>query len=164
MAEAFELSEEMRAVIGVDSDPWPIEITTTSVRAFARGVGYVDSVYYDVAAAEQSGYVSLPAPSTYMGTPVFLPGKSNPVFSHPFPTGPTLNHGLANVLDGGTDIVYERPLVAGDRLTLRSQISDLEVKESRALGKMLVVTIMQHYTEATSGQPVATVRGQAIYY
>lgn len=164
MAETFELTDEMRSVIGVESDAWPIEVTTTSVRAFARGVGYTDPVYYDEQAAVAVGYLSLPAPSTYMGTPVFLPGKSNPVFSYPFATGPSLSHGLANVLDGGTEVVYERPLVAGDRLTLRTHVSDLEVKKSRALGTMLVVTMLQSYADADSGQLVATVRSQAIYY
>ena len=39
MAEQFELTDEMRSVIGVESEAWPVEITTTSIRAFARGVG-----------------------------------------------------------------------------------------------------------------------------
>ena len=48
MAEEIEITEEMRAVIGVESTPWTYEVTTTSVRAFARGVGYTDLVYFDV--------------------------------------------------------------------------------------------------------------------
>ena len=39
MAEKFEITTEMEAAIGVESAPWHYEVTTTSVRGFARGVG-----------------------------------------------------------------------------------------------------------------------------
>jgi N-terminal half of MaoC dehydratase len=45
MAESIEITPEMRAQIGVESSPWPYEMTATGVRAFARGVGYTDPVY-----------------------------------------------------------------------------------------------------------------------
>src|SRR5690606_22112382 len=123
MAQSFEITEEMRSLIGIESEPWTYEVTTTSVRAFARGVGYTDPVYFDVEAAREAGYPSLPAPPTYLGPPVFVPGRSNDTFSGPKPTGPQLNprdHGLDGLLDGGTETTYERPLVAGDVLTVTS--------------------------------------------
>jgi hypothetical protein len=164
MAEQFELTDEMRAVVGVESDPWPVEVTTTSVRAFARGVGYTDLVYYDIDAARAAGYANLPAPPTYLGSPVWVPGKSDRVFTQPASSGPVLRHGLRNVLDGGTETVYERTPVAGDVLLTRSRVADLEVKESKGLGKMLVVTNEATYTDASTGELVATSRGQIIYY
>jgi hypothetical protein len=164
VAAEFELTDEMRAVIGVESDPWPVEITTTSIRAFARGVGYTDPKYYDSAAAKAEGYDELPAPPCYLGTPVWIPGKSDPTFSGPRNTGPGVRHGLKNVLDGGTEVVYERPLKAGDRLLMRSKIANLEVKESKALGKMLVVTSEQSFTEQDSGEVVMRTYAQGIFY
>src|SRR4029453_18640011 len=80
MAKEFEISDEMRAQIGRESPPWIHEVTTTSVRAFARGVGYTDPVYYDVDVARKAGYRNLPAPPSYMGTPVFIPGRSSDTF------------------------------------------------------------------------------------
>ncbi len=56
MAENFEITDEMKAKVGKDSSPWTYEVTTTGVRAFARGVGYTDPVYYDVEAAKKAGY------------------------------------------------------------------------------------------------------------
>jgi hypothetical protein len=164
MAAEFELTDEMRAVIGVESEAWPVEVTTTSVRAYARGVGYTDPVYYDIDAAKAAGYASLPLPATFPGTPVFIPGKSNKTFSNPQVGGPSLNHGLKNVLDGGTELIYERPLVAGDQLTFTSKVSNLEVKESKGLGKMLIVSSEQTYRDASTGEVVVTLRGQGIYY
>ena len=66
MANEFELTEEMKAQIGKESPTWTYEVTTTSVRAFARGVGYTDPVFYDIEAAKKAGYRSLPAPPTYL--------------------------------------------------------------------------------------------------
>ena len=60
MAERFEITDEMRAVIGKEWPPWTFEVTTTSVRAFARGVGYTDRVYFDVEAARRPAIAACP--------------------------------------------------------------------------------------------------------
>jgi hypothetical protein len=164
MAADFELTDAMRAVIGVESSPWPVEVTTTSVRAYARGVGYTDLVYFDEAQAAKAGYAALPMPATFPGTPVFIPGQSNYTFSSPPTDGPSLNHGLKNVLDGGTEVIYERPLVAGDRLNMTTTVTNLEVKESKGLGKMLIITNEQTYRDAKSNELVVTLVGQGIFY
>jgi hypothetical protein len=93
MAEHFEITDAMRAAIGTTTPPWTYEVTTTSVRAFARGVGYTDPVYFDVEAARRAGYRNLPAPPTYLGTPVFIPGRSSDTFSTPVEGTPRLDHG-----------------------------------------------------------------------
>jgi acyl dehydratase len=164
MAADFELTDDMRSVIGVESDPYPAEFTSTGIRAFARGVGYTDPVYFDVEAAQTAGYANLPAPPTYMGIPIFIPGKSDPTYGQPMHSGGArLDHGLPNVLDGGTTIQYARIPVAGDTLYFSSQVSNLEVKESKALGRMLVITNTQTY-RGSDGTTVATVLGQSIWY
>ena len=163
MAENFEITDQMKAAIGVESEPWTHEITTTSVRAFARGVGYTDKVYYDVDAAKAAGYDSLPAPPTYLGTPVFIPGRSDETFSGPRGAGPGLKTGLPNLLDGGTETSYERVLQAGDVLTTTSKLVDLQTRESKALGTMLIITNEATYKDQ-SGAVVARQRSQAIFY
>jgi hypothetical protein len=160
MAAEFELTDEMRSVIGVESEPWPVEVTTTSIRAFARGVGYTDLRYYDEAASDGA----MPAPPCYLGTPVWIPGQSDVTFSGPRTTGPSVKHGLKGLLDGGTEVVYERPLQAGDRLFMTSKVADLEVKESKGLGKMLVITSEQTFTEQDGGAVVMRTFAQAIFY
>jgi len=159
MAAEFELTDEMLSVVGVESDPWPVEITTTSIRAFARGVGYTDRRYFE---AGPDG--ALPAPPCYLGTPVWIPGESDATFSGPRNTGPGVRHGLKGLLDGGTEVVYERPLVAGDKLFMTSKVAALDVKESKGLGKMLVVTSEQTFTEQDSGDVVMRTFGEAIFY
>jgi acyl dehydratase len=163
MAESLEITEEMRAQIGKESPPWTYEVTTTSVRMFARGVGYTDPVYFDVDAARKAGYRSLPAPPTYLGTPVFIPGKSSDTFSGPAEGGPRINHGLPGLLDGGTETEYFDTICAGDTLTVVSSLAALDVRESRSLGKMLITTSQTTYTNQ-DGKVVAIQRGQAIFY
>jgi hypothetical protein len=163
MAEHFELTDEMRAHIGTTSPPWTMEVTTTSVRAFARGVGYTDPVYFDVVAARRAGYRNLPAPPTYLGTPVFIPGQSDDTFSAPRAARQGIQHGLKGLLDGGTETEYFADICAGDTLTVVSRIADLEVRTSPTLGKMLIMTSESTYTNQ-DGNKVAVQRGQAIFY
>ncbi len=163
MATEFEITDEMRAQIGNQSPPWNYEVTTTSVRAFARGVGYTDRVYYDIDAARKAGYRSLPAPPCYLGTPVFIPGLSSDTFSGPTEGITRVDHGLEGLLDGGTETEYFDTICAGDTLTAVQKLANLEVRQSRSLGKMLIMTNETTYTHQ-DGKVVAIQRGQAIFY
>lgn len=163
MADSFELTDEIRAQIGTETEPWSYEVTTTGIRAFARGVGYDDPVYYDEDAARAAGYDRLPAPPGYLGTPVYLPGTSDTVFSVPPGTGPRPRFGLTEVLDGGTETLYERPVLAGDVLTATDRLVSLDVKPSRSLGTMLLVASETTFRDP-SGETVARQRSQVIFY
>ena len=160
----FEITDEMKSAIGVETPPWTYEVTTTSVRAFARGVGYTDPVYFDVEAAKKAGYRSLPAPPTYLGTAVFIPGQSSDTFSTPSGGMPSVKHGLPGLLDGGTETEYLDQICAGDTLTAVTKLSDLQIRESKALGKMLITTMETVYTNQDTGKVVAKQRAQAIFY
>jgi hypothetical protein len=163
MAEQFELDDKMRAAIGQQSAPWTFEVTTTSVRAFARGVGYTDAVYFDEAAASAAGHRSLPAPPTYLGTPVFIPGRSHDIFSNPIENQPSVPHGLKNILDGGTETEYFEEIYAGDTLTGITRVAGLDIRDSKAIGKMLIVTTEMTYTNQ-HGRVAAVQRSQVIFY
>ncbi len=164
MAESIELTEEMKARVGEQGPPWTYELTTTSVRAFARGVGYTDPVYYDVEAAKKAGYRDLPAPPTYLGTPVFIPGRCSDTFSGPSEGAPTIEHGLKGLLDGGTETEYFDQVCAGDKLTVVQKVAGIDVRSSKQLGKMLIVSLETSYTNQDTGKLAAIQRGQVIYY
>jgi hypothetical protein len=157
------LEEAIRAELGVESEPWVFELTTTGIRAFARGVGYDDPVYYDLDAARAAGHDSLPAPPGYLGTPVYVPGRSDETFSVPLGTGPRPRFGLEQVLDGSTEVWYERPLLAGDVLTVTTKLVNGVVKESSKLGTMVVATYEATGRDAGGGVVVRE-RSQFIFY
>ncbi|WP_028315391.1 MaoC family dehydratase N-terminal domain-containing protein [Desulfatibacillum aliphaticivorans] len=163
MAENFQITEEMQALVGWESAPWDFEVTATSVRAFARGVGYTDLVYYDVEAAKAAGYRDLPAPPSYLGTAIFIPGQSDEYL--PFPPGyqPPLEHGLSGLLDGGTETEYFEDICAGDTLTCVNKLAGLATKESKGLGTMLIMSAEATYTNQ-EGKVAAIQRAQVILY
>jgi hypothetical protein len=164
MAEKIEIKEEWKAQIGINSPPWTYEVTTTSVRAFARGVGYTDPVYYDIDAARAAGYRNLPAPPCYLGTPVFIPGKSDDRFSGPLNSGINISqYGLANGVDGGSELVYFDSICAGDTLTAIIRLVGLDVRESKSLGQMLILSLEMEYKNQ-SGKVVMILRNQSILY
>ncbi|HJP35412.1 MAG TPA: MaoC family dehydratase N-terminal domain-containing protein [Gammaproteobacteria bacterium] len=164
MANEIRITEKMRNQIGRDLPPWRYEVTTSSVRAFARGVGYTDPVYYDEEAAKAAGYRSLPAPPTYLGTAIFIPGESSGTTSRPFAGEPSIDHGLDGQLDGGTETEYFGPVCAGDTLSVVSRITALEVRDSKALGKMLVMSSESTYVNEETGKRIALQRRQWIFH
>lgn len=163
MAENFEITQEMKALIGWESSPWLYEVSRSSIRAFARGVGYKDLVYFDVEKALEAGYPDLPAPPTYLGTAIFIPGQSDENLPWPPGFNPDLKHGLTGLLDGGTDTVYHADIIAGDMLTCVRKVTNLEQKNSSGLGDFLIVS--SDITFTNQDDRVAAVQTtRAIFY
>ena len=148
------VTDEMRAQIGVESEPWTVEVDKTSVRMFARAVGYTDPIFYDEDFAKSKGYRSLPAPPHYLGTPVFNPNA-------PARRGAQLNVPYRRNLNGGTDIEMFDTIQAGDILSATSRLGDLEETSGR-LGPMLIVRTETVYRR--DGKIVAIARGTGIRY
>lgn len=154
------ITDEMRAQIGKESDPTTLEIDKTSVRMFARSVGYSDPVYYDEAAAKAAGYRSLPAPPGYLGTPVYNPAGSGA--GRRGPGMPEPRRPLTRVLNGGTDIEYLADICAGDVLTSTSAVASLEERQG-SIGEMMITTTKTTYRNER-GEPVAIATGTGIRY
>ena len=155
----FEITDEMRAQFGVESSPWPYEVTTTSVRMYARGIGSEDPIHYDVDFAKSQGFRSIVAPLGYIGTPVFIPGKNDGTFGFPRREGgPRLNIPFKGLLDGGTQTEYLDVICAGDVLEETSHLADLKWN-----GKMLFVTNEAVYKNKETGKVVAKQRLTSIH-
>ena len=158
------ITDEMRALIGVKGPETTSELTTTSVRMFARSVGYVDPAFYDEDVASERGYRSLPAPPGYLGTPIFNPADSDPTFGgrrggggfrSPYPL----------VLNGGTDIEYTgEQICAGDTLTSATALASLNERWSGALGVPMLIQVSETTYTNQNGRVVAISRGTGISY
>lgn len=148
------VSDEMRAQLNIESEPWTVEVDTTAVRMFARSVQYDDPIFYDEEFARSKGYRSIPAPPHYLGTPVYDPNA-------PARGGRQLNIPYKRNLNGGTDIEYYDQIIAGDVLSATSKLTDLEETSGR-LGPMLIVRTETIYRRG--GQIVAVQRGTGIRY
>ena len=161
MADYAIITPEMQAVIGVESEPWTLEVDKLQIRLFARAVGYTDPLFFDEAFAQSRGYRSLPCPPHYLGTPIFDPAISDPTFGSPRGRRPRLEHGLTRVLNGGTEIEMLDTICAGDTLTATSKIANLAERKG-SLGTMLITTTETTYR--LDGKVVAISRGTGINY
>lgn len=156
---------EMRSQVGAPREPVQTEVTTTSVRMFARSVGYDDPVYYDREEAQRRGYRDLPAPPGYLGTPVYNPATADPTFGAPRSTQAGVRSPYKLVLNGGTDVEYtEVDICAGDVLTGVARLASLNERYSPALGGPMLVQVTATTYTNQDGAIVATVRGTGLSY
>ena len=157
MAETSAITDEMRAAIGKEWEPFTVEVDKTAVRMFARAVGYTDLVYYDEEYAKSKGYRSLPCPMGFVGHPIHRPDRaSRPAYVMPFQTP------YKRVLNGGTDFEYYEPICAGDVLTATTRVVDM-VERAGSMGPMLFITSDTIYKNQ-QGRAVAKFRGTLIQY
>ena len=157
MTQSSIITDEMRAVIGQESEPQTVEVDRTAVRMFARGVGHTDPVYYDVDLARRRGYRDLPCPPAFLGTPVFNPNQPPRTVTFSFKSP------LKRVLNGGTEVEYfDEDICAGDVLTSASKIADLSERQG-SLGPMLIIRFETTYRNQ-KGKVVAILRGTGIQY
>jgi len=159
LAEVFEITDEVKAQFGVETAPWVYEVTTTSVRMYARGIGSTDPIHYDVDFAKSQGFRSIVAPLGYVGTPAFSPETNDATFGFPRRQGGArLNLPMKGLLDGGTETEYFDYICAGDTLVETSHLADVKVK-----GNMVFVTNESVFKNQATGQVVAKQRLTSIH-
>lgn len=165
MADAAEslITDEMRDAIGKESEPVHLEVDRTAIRMFARSVGHVDPIFFDVAAAQAAGYRDVPCPPGYLGTPIFSHATSDPT------TGRRLGGGelqasrpLTRRLNGGTDIEYLEDICAGDTLTSTSHLASVDERMG-SIGQMLI-SVNKTVYKNQHGRVVAIATGTGIRY
>ena len=104
-----------RNAIGRESKPALNEVEKGAIRRFAEALGETNPIYFEEAAARAAGYRSVVAPPTFpttlragsdlRGSLLLAPGK--------------------HLLQAEQTIEYARPLVAGDKLTVKSRVADI---------------------------------------
>jgi hypothetical protein len=159
LAEVFEVTDEIKAQYGKETDPWVYEVTTTSVRMYARGIGSTDPIHYDVDFAKKQGFRNIVAPLGYVGTPVFHPDTNDGTFGFPRRGGGArLNLPTKGLLDGGTETEYLDYICAGDTLVETSHLAEVKVR-----GNMVFVTNESVFKDQASGKVVAKQRLTSIH-
>ena len=118
-----------RTLIGRESEPYVVEVEKGAIRRFAEALGDPNPLALDEAAARAAGQAGLVAPPTFAVTL----GWSER-FRH------SLDLGTRSVLHGEQSFEYARPIVAGDRLTIRSKVADVQ-ERAGASGPMDVIVI-----------------------
>lgn len=118
-----------RSLIGRESEPVVHEVEKGAVRRFAEALGDPNPIYVDEVAARAAGYPSLVAPPTF---PVAL--TTNERFRH------SLDLGTRSILHGEQQFEFTRPVVAGERITVKSKVADVQ-ERAGASGPMDVIIL-----------------------
>ncbi len=89
------------------------------IREFARAVGETSAVCHDVTAAKAAGYADVIAPVTFpIAITLEIMGESA--------TSPEVGLNWSRVVHGDQRFKYERPIVAGDELSVTTVIEDIK--------------------------------------
>jgi acyl dehydratase len=113
-------------LVGRESPPATLRVDRARIRQFARAVGLEDPVYYDENAAKKAGYPNLIAPPTF---PVALGIDDTD------PGGGEMERpkwDVRKLLHEGSEIVYERPIFAGDVLTRKGMLKSIATREGKS--------------------------------
>lgn len=149
------ITDEMRAQIGKESAPTTYQVDRTTIRLFARAVGYDDPLYYDEDFAKSKGHRALPAPPGCFGYPIFDPRKAADLG----PGRPQTR--LTRVLNGGTEYEYFDTIYAGDTLVATGRITDIY---ERTGGMGLMLFTLREQVFKRDGKVVLISRGTGINY
>jgi acyl dehydratase len=113
-----------KSLIGRESEPVVHEVERGAIRRFAEAIGDPNPIYVEEEAARQAGHPTVVAPPTF---PFVL--TVNERFRS------SLDLGTRSLLHGEQQFDYGRPIVAGDRITVRSRVADVQ-ERSGASGPM----------------------------
>jgi acyl dehydratase len=113
-----------QALVGKEGAPSTVHVDKSRIRQFARSVGLTDPAYFDEAEAKRRGYPSLIGPPTL---PIALAQDAEPGGGG----GPQVKWDVRKLLHEGTEIVYDRPIFAGDTLTMKGSLKSISTREGK---------------------------------
>lgn len=118
-----------KSLIGRESEPVVHEVEKGAIRRFVEALGDPNPIYVDEQAARLAGYATLVAPPTF---PAVL--TVNDRFRH------SLDLGTRSFLHGEQQIEYGRPILAGDRITVKTRVADVQ-ERAGASGPMDILVL-----------------------
>jgi len=148
------ITPELKAAIGVDSEPSVYEIDKEAIRRWAEAIGDPNPLYHDGVYAKKLGYRSLIAPPTFIAHYHYplVRGKRKVSVSSPFKRN----------LAGGNEIEVFQPLQAGDIVYQTNKLAEVVEKEGR-LSKMLLL-ISEGTVRNAKGELMSRSRHTEIIY
>lgn len=156
MAEDSIITDEMKQMLNVESEPSVYEVEKESIRRWAESIGDPNPLYHDEEYARKCGYDSLVAPPGFIVQYAFPVKRGKPIIL-PEPKG-----SFKNRLNGGTEYEFLKPIQAGDMITATTKFVDLQERKGR-LGPMLI-TVRETTYKNQKDEIVVKSRGTGISY
>jgi len=135
-----------RAMIGKTFPPVTATIEADSIKTFARALGDRNPLYVDDAAAKASAFGAIVAPPTY---PIAFMAQSMAGAAGSFEE---LGLNFMTLVHGEQEFEYQRPVTAGEELTLTARIADVSERQARS-GTLDILVLETTATDA-AGKPV----------
>jgi acyl dehydratase len=129
--------------IGKTYPPVVYAVGREKVREFARAVGETDPLYLEVEAARAAGYPDVVAP------PMFAVVYSAPAVG-PAVLDPEVGINLALMVHGSQEFVWGPLVVAGDEITTRASVKDIQERDGRGF------YVFESVSENQKGETVCT--------
>ncbi|MCL4369600.1 MAG: MaoC family dehydratase N-terminal domain-containing protein [Chloroflexi bacterium] len=157
MPEQPVITDEMRSIIGVESEPISEVVERGAIRRFAEAIEDTNPLYVDEVYARKTRYGGIIAPPTFLCSIGHLrkSGRSGGDlfdFKRPYPNG----------RNAGTEWEFFEPVRLGDTITMTASIVDFYEKQGRE--KPLLFTVSELTFRNQLGQMVAKLRSIGVSF
>ena len=135
MAEGSLITDELKRMIGVPSEPVVFKVEAGAIQRYAQAIGDSNPLFNDVDYAKKSKYGRMICPPGFAGWPVKAGFSVFKLVDSLIKAGaPT------RLLDGGVEFEFLEPIGAGDTLVATTKIASITEKETK-MGKTMFTTI-----------------------
>ena len=132
MTQDSILTDEMKAKIGMMTEPVVYEVERGAIRRFARAVGEKNPLYTDEEFAKTTRYGGVVAPPGFFGWPAGEEPEAGTLIN-------MLNSPLKTILNMGNDAEFYRPIRPGDTLVCYQKVADIQDKSKGDKKRLFVV-------------------------
>ncbi|WP_085993062.1 FAS1-like dehydratase domain-containing protein [Oceanobacillus senegalensis] len=144
----------VKDLIGVQYEPYTMEIEKGKVREFAEAIGEDNPIYYDLESAKKEGFKGIPIPLTFLTSVDFWAGPSFEEKVKKLQINPV------KVLHGEQEYEFIGDIYVGDVLSVESKVVDVVVKQGSSGGMNLITTENKYFN--LNGELVAKSKGVTI--
>ena len=142
------IGDDLRALIGSETETFLGEITLREIQRYAAAVGDLNPLYFDEDYARASAYGGIVAPPNYLTAIIGWaagPPESGltPDGCLPDPIRPILR-GMQRAMGAGQELAFGAPVRPGDRITRVSRIAGVTERAGRS-GPFVVITFEERY-------------------
>ena len=134
MAEGSLITDMLKKLIGVPSEPIVFKVEEGAIQRYAQAIGDANPLYNDADSAGSSKQGRLLAPPGFAGWPVKAGRPTEKLFESLVKAGAP-----PRILDGGVQFEFGEPIGAGDVLTATPMIASISERDTR-LGKTMFTT------------------------
>ena len=131
MTEESVITEEIRSLLGVESEPAVYEIEKGHVKQFAEAITDPNPLWHDEEYARRKGYSSIVAPPGYLCI-IGLTNHADKLRTAKCP--------LPRWLNAGDHIECFKPIVAGDTITAVARLAEANERQGKTSKLLFMIS------------------------